>query len=170
MPHAWVGAHGSDSGLLLLDAVIQPPRTDEAWDVSIDFGSTHTRVFKSTIGVGGLPQPEEVHLGRRSRHLLGVDKRLEDNFFVGPASTTASESELASLIWLPLERTPDRRDRTEWLPVDGITYWGAVHARESTAGLRGNLKWHAYKTKSVNGDLVQLVSEVDEDAWGCFFG
>ena len=36
--------------------------------------------------------------------------------------------------------------------------------------MRGNLKWHAYKTKSVNGDLVQLVSEVDEDAWGCFFG
>ena len=36
--------------------------------------------------------------------------------------------------------------------------------------MRGNLKWHAYEAKSKKGDLLELVSEVDADAWGCFFG
>ena len=36
--------------------------------------------------------------------------------------------------------------------------------------MRGNLKWCAYKANSTKGDLWGLASEVDGDAWGCFFG
>lgn len=36
--------------------------------------------------------------------------------------------------------------------------------------MRGNLKWHPYEAKSTRGDLLELVSEVDSDVWGCFFG
>jgi hypothetical protein len=159
MPHAWVGSFGSDKGILLLDDLTNPPKTDEAWDVSIDFGSTHTRVFKRSIGVGGRQQSEEVKLTPRARPLLGVDRRLEDNFFPGGVLAAAPQSELASLVWLPLERTPERQDRADWLPVDGIMYWGSVHTRESTRGLRGNLKWHsddAHERSAFHSYIAQL--------------
>ena len=35
---------------------------------------------------------------------------------------------------------------------------------------RADLKWHAYKAQSARGELPELVSEIDADPWGCFFG
>jgi len=35
---------------------------------------------------------------------------------------------------------------------------------------RADMKWHAYKARSVRGELSKLVAEIDEDPYGCFFG
>jgi hypothetical protein len=35
---------------------------------------------------------------------------------------------------------------------------------------RADLKWHAYKARSSRGNLLELVAEVDDDPYGCFFG
>jgi Protein of unknown function (DUF3024) len=67
--------------------------------------------------------------------------------------------------------------RPHWDGTPGFTEGGVAKLKftRSTGKWRllwqrADLKWHAYETRSSSGDLSQLVSEVDADPWGCFFG
>jgi hypothetical protein len=140
-PKSWSGRYRDNEGLLLCVPLSQSPALSAEWDISIDFGSTHTRVFRSSFNSAGGLQADEVSLQKRARSLFGTDPSLQFNFFVALESVSGSDVEAPSLAWLPLEVVLTHPTR-DWLPSDGVMYWGAVQDAPSTRGLRGNLKWH----------------------------
>lgn len=139
---AWRGAYKGVTGILLAKGLRKAPAGAAPWDVAVDFGSTHTRVFRSSTGVGGAAVTSEVEFKPRAQAILGDDRSLPYMFFVGPSDVAGSISEPPSLVWLPLDQvvTPDATGA--WLPPDGVIFWGALEEAPSTVGLRGNLKWH----------------------------
>jgi len=67
--------------------------------------------------------------------------------------------------------------RPHWDGSAGITEHGIAKLKftRSTGQwrllwMRADLKWHAYKPQSSHPDLKDLVSEIDADPWGAFFG
>jgi hypothetical protein len=141
-PQAWVGTFSAFSGILPSRQPSVVSRTDEKWDVSIDFGSTHTRVFRSVIGATGSDTAREVTLTPRSVSLVGSDTSLPYEFFVSPQMVRGPSVEAPSLIWLPLDRTLDSEQAAGWLPAEGVVFWAPIEDAPTTTGLRGNLKWH----------------------------
>lgn len=139
---AWQGTYNGVHGILLARALRRPPAGAAPWDVAVDFGSTHTRVFRSSTGVGGAAVTSEVEITPRAQALLGDDRSLPYVFFVGPRDVAGSTSEPPSLVWLPLDKVVNRDTTAGWLPPDGVIFWGALEEAPSTVGLRGNLKWH----------------------------
>lgn len=141
---AWVGRHRSASGLLPIRPEKPVTFHGTAWDVSVDFGSTHTRVFRRELGAGGTPTIREVQLTPRARPILGTDGSLPYYFFVDQQTIRGSDAEAQSLVWLPLEMVPeDAGAHEEYRPIDGVIYWGTLEsAPQGARGLRGNLKWH----------------------------
>jgi hypothetical protein len=138
---AWVGTFNGFQGILLSRAARRQQPTDERWDISIDFGSTNTRVFRAALGAGGATNLTPIPLKPRTVSLIGPDTSIPYNFFVSPDTVRGSADEPPSLVWLPLDRTIDR-GATPWLPADGVIFWAAVEDAPTTSGLRGNLKWH----------------------------
>jgi hypothetical protein len=141
-PRAWQGRFQSTEGILLQAALPMAPVTDAVWEISIDFGSTHTRVFRSSYNAAGVKTADEVALKPRAQSLFGEDNSLQFMFFIGTETKSGSPVEAPSLVWLPLDRNPSSSGRADWLPPDGVMYWGAVEDAPNTQGLRGNLKWH----------------------------
>jgi hypothetical protein len=141
-PRTWIGRHGQSVGLLL--AIRRPAvnASSTPWDVSVDFGSTHTRVFRSSAGVDGRATTAEVQLTPRVRTLLGDDNQLAYHFFGGQVVDSGSNAEPPSLLWLPLPQVTARASAESWLPSDGIMFWGSLQDAPNLDGLRGNLKWH----------------------------
>jgi hypothetical protein len=141
-PQAWVGSFRGFAGILPSRQPNAVGRTDEKWDVSIDFGSTHTRVFRSVIGATGSDTAREVTLTPRSVSLVGSDSSLPYEFFVSPQMVRGPSVEAPSLIWLPLDRTLEAGHGAGWLPAEGVVFWAPIEDAPTTSGLRGNLKWH----------------------------
>lgn len=139
--HAWQGRAEGFGGLLLGRSLPHAPPRAEKWQVSIDFGSTHTRVFRTTRGIGGGTEIIPVEIKPRAVPLLGGAGHLPFHFFVSEENEIGSSTELRSLIKLPLLGRP-RHTNPTWLPSDGIIYWESVRDRASVEGLRANLKWH----------------------------
>ncbi|WP_457652841.1 hypothetical protein [Rhodocaloribacter sp.] len=144
-PVAWVASARDAGGLFFTRQASFPERrpTTNAWNASIDFGSTHTRVFRKTQDVGGNIRVEPVILKPRTRMLLGPPAQLPLHFFVAKENEIGSTEEPRSLLWFPLSRVPDDQEaRQKWLPADGIIYWKSELQTPDTQGLRSNLKWH----------------------------
>lgn len=141
-PRAWQGRFQNSGGILLQPALPIAPQTGAVWEISIDFGSTHTRVFRSSFNAAGVRTADEVPLKRRARSLFGEDTSLQFNFFIGDETNSGSPAEAPSLVWLPLDHNPTLAGRTDWLPPDGVMYWGPVEYAPKGPALRGNLKWH----------------------------
>lgn len=141
-PQAWLGSYGKHAGLLLPVRRPSVRPIGAAWDVSVDFGSTHTRVFRASTDASDRQTTEEVDLKLRTRAVLGDDNQLAFHFFGGQSPDGGSTAEPPSLVWLPLARTLQRQGTGEWLPCDGIMYWASLREPPSMDGLRGNLKWH----------------------------
>ena len=139
--HAWHGRAERFNGLLLGRSLPRAPRKEERWEVSIDFGSTHTRVFRTVRGVGGGTEIIPIEIKPRGVPLLGGAGHLPFHFFVSEENDIGSSTELRSLVKLPLLGRPHHSNPT-WLPADGIIYWEPVRGRGSVKGLRANLKWH----------------------------
>jgi hypothetical protein len=137
---AWEVSGDDAVGLLVMNPLDLVPSTAEEWDISIDFGSTHTRVFRANQTVGGGPRPEPVILTPRALTLLGDSSQLPLHFFAAHDNSTGSVEEPRSLVWLPLQRALGRSG--EWLPADGIIYWQSSLEVPNIQGLRSHLKWH----------------------------
>lgn len=142
----WIGSAGEARGLLLTNALPAVDPKGDQWDVSVDFGSTHTRVFRATQQVAGRAKAEVVDLQPRALMLLGQPATLADSFFpaaaTGPAGRIlGSTQEPRSLIRLPLGPA-GVNPAGPWLPPDGVIYWRSLLDDVQPSGLRANLKWH----------------------------
>ena len=138
-PRVWVGTYKSDQGLLLTNPADKITPTADAWEVSIDFGSTHTRAFRAVTDAAGKPDIREIALRRRARFVLGQDPELQFSFFSGPQTPVGLDSEPPTLVWLPVAQAMSQS--SDWLPSDGVMYWTSVQDAPDVGGLRGNLKW-----------------------------
>ena len=138
---AWQASFAGAEGVLVTKPLAQRSSPRNHWDVSIDFGSTHTRVFHSAIGAGGASTTREVRLTARATPILGSDTSILYNFFATSDTQRGNDAEPASLVWLPASDARANSTR-DWMPSDGVMFWGAVEEQANTSGLRGNLKWH----------------------------
>ena len=170
-PVAWVASARDAEGLFFTRHAAFPERTPttNAWNISIDFGSTHTRIFRKTQDVGGNMQVEPVRLKPRTRMLLDPTAQLPLYFFVAEENEIGSTEEPRSLLWFPLSRVPQDRELREkqWLPADGIIYWKSELQALDTQGLRSNLKWHQDNSEDQVGFqsyLAQLYLSVAAEA------
>lgn len=145
---AWAARAHRTRGLLFTNVagLDQVDRPQHEWDISVDFGSTHTRVYRSRSTKEGEVEPEPISFSRRAVPLLQGVGSLPVCFFPAPDNEVGSQDEPRSLVQLPLERIPtDRDDRgfpARWLPPDGIVYWRSLLGDTIPDGLRTNLKWH----------------------------
>ncbi|HEX6372613.1 MAG TPA: hypothetical protein VF006_27080 [Longimicrobium sp.] len=143
---AWRGRTGDAEGLLLALPLPSVDAKGDLWDVAVDFGSTHTRVFRATEQVAGKSKPAVVDLRPRSVMLLGTSASVADSFFPALPGSGAvggmlgSTQEPRSLIRLPMGAAGVNA-QGPWLPPDGVIYWGSL-LHEQPSGLRANLKWH----------------------------
>jgi hypothetical protein len=168
-PRAWVGSDVNDPdvrGLLLCDAArrVDPvgPSSPE-WSVSIDFGSTQTRVFRQQRP----EEPEEIVLQPRARVLVGSGEQLLYGFFpAGGADAGAAEKGVPTLLWRPPEVKVQRADE-HWLPADGHIFLGTEFDRTREWNLVGNLKWRgdeSAQNHSFNSFVSQLFISVAAEA------
>jgi hypothetical protein len=138
----WIGRAGDARGLLLANALPMFEIKGNVWDVAVDFGSTHTRVFRATQQVAGKAKADVVDLQPRAVMLLGTSALLADSFFPAPAAQIlGSTQEPRSLIRLPLGAAGVNA-AGPWLPPDGVIYWRSLLDDRPVEGLRANLKWH----------------------------
>ncbi|MDP9348937.1 MAG: hypothetical protein M3P24_07340, partial [Gemmatimonadota bacterium] len=147
-PAAWVVAADNHRGLLLLLPRRKVEANNPAWDVSIDFGSTHTRVFRKTQGLQGNAQAEPVDLRPRTVDLLGRSMVLTHTFFYSGRDEVRGSVEPRSLVRLPLKKPAGGTD-DKWLPSRGIIFWNPVGPNAHAEGLRANLKWHADESEDL---------------------
>jgi hypothetical protein len=156
---AWQGLTPDGAGGLLLvtsSAEVIPDGTH--WDLAIDFGSTHTRVFRSSTGVAGGLMASPVPLEPRGRHLLNRTGDLASQFFAAQGDDAGNVEEPRSLVRVP-DATSRGAGKKTWLPSDGVIFWPAItHADSSTSGLRANLKWQ----DSSNSDLPAFHSYISQ--------
>lgn len=146
---AWEARAHRTQGLLFTDVAGALARVDNPrheWDVSVDFGSTHTRVYRSRSTQEGEVEPEPVDFAPRAVPLLQGPGSLPVSFFPSPDNEVGSRREPRSLVQLPLEKIPSGRGEggfpADWLPADGIVYWRSLLGYRIPEGLRTNLKWH----------------------------
>lgn len=147
LPRAWSVAADADTALLLMLPVTTVTTTNGPWDVSIDFGSTHTRVFRATQGLQGQTVPVPVPLKPRTLDLLGQSALLSQDFFIGRRDGVATADEPRSLVRLPLGNAAT--SSAEWLPSSGIIYWKSIGETGQADGLRANLKWHKQQSEDL---------------------
>ncbi|HYW08814.1 MAG TPA: hypothetical protein VE913_17765, partial [Longimicrobium sp.] len=117
----WEGQAGEHRGLLLARPVDEKHmRAGQSWAVSIDFGSTHSRVFRATPGAARADGISPVKLKARAASLLGDDP-LPVLFFLPPtfAVSPDGEDEVQSIVRFPLA-VPVRSNSASWLPSDGL--------------------------------------------------
>lgn len=152
-PSAWVGTAQDAKGLLLSTPLPQVDHTDEEWEISIDFGSTHTRVFRAARGMADDVRTETVSLIPRAVVITG-DAGF--GFFPDVDSAVPNPEEPRTLLQLPLIDTPDREQRS-WLPADGTIVWESLLHSSGLPGLRSDLKWQA---EGQSGHALAYVSQI----------
>lgn len=146
---AWTARAHRTSGLIFTnvdDALERVDSTPHEWDVSVDFGSTHTRVYRRESTAQGDARPAIVSFASRAVPLFKGVGLLPVCFFPAPGNEVGSREEPRSLVQLPVEKIPAGRGKKgfprTWLPADGIVYWRSLLAYRVPDGLRTNLKWH----------------------------
>ncbi|HEX8430357.1 MAG TPA: hypothetical protein VF625_03680, partial [Longimicrobium sp.] len=139
----WEGEAGEHRGLLLARSVDEKHmRSGQSWAVSIDFGSTHSRVFRAAPGAPRADGISPVKLKARAASLLGDDP-LPVLFFLPPtfAVSPEGEDEVQSIVRFPLA-VPVRSNSAAWLPSDGLLFRRALFGLAPLEGLHTQLKWH----------------------------
>jgi hypothetical protein len=135
-----------EMGLVLgpFGRLAQPPPL-ESWRLSIDLGSTHTRLFCVPVG-GGTPQP--LVIKPRAAVLTGsVQGGLSDQEFFRAEGHLPLE-ELPTQIVIPIHpdgARPSEISPTNWLPADGVAVLGRVHRDflfDDQVRLFTEVKWH----------------------------
>jgi hypothetical protein len=135
------------------------------WEVSIDFGSTQTRVFRREGGDGR--DIAEVNFQPRTRMLVGeTPARVPFYFFAAgqAAGAPAADPGVPSLLWLPLGTATHRE--VGWLPADGHIFWG-VNIDDRQGKVFGNLKWRrddAGENASFHNFITQVFVSVAAEA------
>jgi hypothetical protein len=139
----WQATAGEHQGLLLARAVAETHmREGQRWAVSIDFGSTHSRAFRSEPGAASLDAVSPVPLKARAASLLG-DEPLPVLFFLPPslAVSQEGEEEVQTIVRFPLAVAVPSTGAA-WLPSDGILFRRALFGLAALEGLNTRLKWH----------------------------
>ncbi len=141
-PIVWRGFvkdHGAE-GLLLLRGMTEVAVTQPAWDVSVDFGSTHTRAYRLYKNAQAVSTPQPVAMQPRTLQLFGNTGK--DSFFHKDKQDVHSLEELLTSVLLPA-RGQRREAPKQWLPVDGVLAWDMQQAVQLDDNqVRTRLKWH----------------------------
>jgi hypothetical protein len=166
-PAAWQASAEGQRGLLL--AVPLDPRSSggkDPWEVSVDFGSTNTRVFRLARDVNRNRTAEPVVLKPRACTLLGSPNEFPQRFFLSPGNHDVEQvEELRSLV-AAHEISPQSKSR-EWLPADGVIFWQSLTGGVGHEGLRANLKWHENDSddqRAFRSYITQLLLSVSAEA------
>lgn len=136
----WSARYEGAEGLLVLRKPRELPDTKHEWEVSVDFGSTHSRVFyqdknDSTGKIEPLPLEPS-----RSRRVLSDNAPIDLFFFADRTEDPHGWVEPWSLVYLP--RGIASQSTNHWLPADGMMYMAEGLSRDSLGSVRSNLKWH----------------------------
>lgn len=139
---AWTASAGPVSGLFFNTPLPPAPVGDAEWTVSVDFGSTNTRVFRRA----GSSAPEPVRFRLRTLEVLNPEgSQLNRWFFpVGSSQGPQDFEEFISGVLFPTERSlQDRSDGARWLPADGIAFFPSEGRDlvEKQGRVEYNLKW-----------------------------
>jgi hypothetical protein len=140
--HGLVANHqGRDLGLLVVESPAQPTTVTTPWEVSVDLGSTHTRIFRRRddhIEPVGLKPRTVAYTGSlRVQQLL---RGRQDFFMIGGQP-------LAEVPTQVLYARPDRErsDRSRWLPYDGIAVTARLgdqfHVDRTKSEFTTDIKW-----------------------------
>lgn len=171
---AFIGKLDDNKGLLLPRYEnLEPSAGVDFWNVSVDFGSTHTRAFclemqphdGAYIQADGAPV-EQIKFTTYARQLtLGDAEQLKNDFFALEGKITPSErAELKTLLMRPIN---NRNSGEAWSPRDGFGYMHWIHSGFDSRRIKSDIKWEGTGS---NDDLrsylrwlmVQIMAEAEQ--------
>jgi hypothetical protein len=170
---AFVGTVNGRRGLLLPKHSELPSQTDrDYWDVAVDFGSTHTRVFylRMQKDDGGKftrwPEAriEQLEFSAHARQItLCNPEVLKNDFFaLSGKLDPPSRVELKTLLMQPVG---DPVKHTDWRPREGFGYMHWVQGGFDDRKLKTDIKWESSGNKNdLNSYLRCLMVMVQAEA------
>jgi hypothetical protein len=170
---AFVGSVGGRSGLLLPKYEELPAQLDrDYWNVAVDVGSTHTRVFylrmqrRESGGYDMWPDAriEKLEFSARARQITNCDpERLKDDFFaLSGKLDPPARAELKTLLVQPVS-DPVRHD--DWRPREGFGLMHWIKGGYDDRRLRADIKWEGSgNSNDLNSYLRCLMVMVQAEA------
>jgi hypothetical protein len=152
---AFVGKLEGSKGLLLPKyEVLSPQGGTDFWNVSVDFGSTHTRAFYLQMEQQGENEyirmdgarVEPLYFNTYAKQLTVCDPEvLKNDFFALEGKITpASRTELKTLLMKPVD---DNSATDEWYPREGFGYLHWLHGGFDSRKIRSDIKWEGTGNK-----------------------
>jgi hypothetical protein len=144
----FVGTVDQRKGLLLIKYQDVDPPTHN-WKVSIDLGSTHTRVFRLEVEKqlnrwvavdGGEIRPVEITPKVKALTPCPPQDLLENFFPADSTGRNAATQEFVSQIVLP---QPNNENHKDWLPREGCIYQRSLMEGFPVNSFRHNFKWNS---------------------------
>ncbi len=171
---AFVGTVAGKSGLLLPRYEELPPQTDrDYWNVAVDFGSTHTRIFYVRMDRdegGNYRSPgdaaiEKLEFSAHARQITKCDpERLKNDFFplAGKLLDPSTRAELKTLLVQPVS---DPVKYADWRPREGFSLMHWIHSGFEDKRLRSDIKWESSGNRNdLNSYLRCLMVMVQAEA------
>jgi hypothetical protein len=170
---AFVGSVGGKSGLLLPKYEELEAQTDrDFWNVAVDVGSTHTRVFylKMQRDEGGnyksWPEAriEKLEFSAHARQITACDpERLKNDFFaLSGKLDPPTRVELKTLLMQPVS---DSTKHDDWRPREGFSLMHWIHGGFDDRKLKTDIKWESGGNKNdLNSYLRCLMVMVQAEA------
>jgi hypothetical protein len=171
---AFVGTVAGKSGLLLPRYEELPPQTDrDYWNVAVDFGSTHTRVFyvrmrkddSGNYASAADAAIEKLEFSAHARQVTKCDpERLKNDFFAlsGKLLDPPSRVELKTLLVQPVS---DPVKYADWRPREGFSLIHWIHGGFEDKRLRSDIKWESSGNRNdLNSYLRCLMVMVQAEA------
>ncbi|MEQ8330669.1 MAG: hypothetical protein RH859_09430 [Longimicrobiales bacterium] len=166
---AWIGRAGDDVGLLIprpLDPPMNPG--NRRWHLSVDFGSTHTRVFHASPDIGDHLAKRPLPIHPRARVLLGESGWSPTRVFLPTTDEQEDKfEELKSIVRFPPDVVTDSDTEGGWLPSQGLIYFSDTSTTPLPGGLRSGLKWHipgSEDERAFTSYLTQLMLLIQAEA------
>jgi hypothetical protein len=167
----FVGSVNNKQGLLLIDHTAATPPTTN-WKVGVDFGSTHTTVFRREVEQRdgkwfGLKDStiESVKLVPRVKILtVGDAAQIQEMFFLYRASEKegVAEHAITTQLTMPVSDAEYRSD--DWLPREGQVFLGSL-LDTIPNNLHTDLKWNTDRTNFTTSSFLRsLLVMVEAEA------
>lgn len=155
---AFIGTLGANSGLLLPKYQELREGMPDYWNVAVDFGSTHTRVFYLKMERGAMDsykadeaaEIEPLSFTTYAKPLTALDdlNALKEDFFALDGELIPpTRAELKTLLMKPVDTSGNIR---EWSPREGFGYLHWIYAGFDNKKLKSDIKWEGTGNK---GDL-----------------
>ncbi len=153
---AFVGTVNGRSGLLLPKYARLPAQVDrDYWNVAVDFGSTHTRVFYLRMQRDDAgkyerwPEAriEKLEFSAHAKQLTSCDpERLKNDFFaISGKLDPPTRVELKTLLMQPVS---DPAKHADWRPREGFSFMHWIQGGFDDRRLKTDIKWESSGNKN----------------------